>query len=153
MKQLILFILICGCATAASSQAIKEEDNLKRISWLLGKWDRTNVKPGKTASERWEKISDREWKGYAVSLRGKDTVYMEKIRIIIQNNWLFYEADVPGNKAPVYFKFTTLNEQGFACENPGHDFPKKIEYKLKGDSLLATISGDGKAMHFTFKRE
>ncbi|WP_315820030.1 hypothetical protein [Paraflavitalea speifideaquila] len=62
-------------------------------------------------------------------------------------------ADVPQNKEPVYFKLTAITKDGFTCENPNHDFPKKIDYKLDGNKLRATISGDGKAIDYLFERQ
>jgi hypothetical protein len=51
---------------------------------------------------------------------------MEMITVLIRDDAIYYVADVPQNQQPVYFKFTEITESGFACENPDHDFPKKI---------------------------
>jgi hypothetical protein len=38
-------------------------------------------------------------------------------------------------------------------ENPQHDFPKVITYRLEGDgTLVAVIEGDGKRVEFKFRR-
>jgi hypothetical protein len=86
-------------------------------------------------------------------MNGSDTSFVEKIRIVVKDNELNYVADVPENKEPIYFKFTELTATGFVCENPAHDFPKKISYQLDGKNLKATISGDGKSMDYLFVKK
>ena len=65
----------------------------------------------------------------------------------------YYVAEVSHNPDPTYFEMTSISDNGFICENPDHDFPKKITYKLENGVLIATISGNGKEIAFVFKRE
>jgi hypothetical protein len=48
-------------------------------------------------------------------------------------------SDVPEDKQPVYFAITEITETGFTCENPQHDFPKKIMYRKEGNQLKANV--------------
>lgn len=43
-------------------------------------------------------------------------------------------------------------DDSFVCENPQHDFPKKITYKLTGNHIYTTISGNGKTIPYNFVR-
>lgn len=146
----IVFIMFgmfgAGCA---SSQSV----DVSQLEWLVGTWSRTHMKPGKSGHERWEKVSENELRGWGVSFNGPDTSYVEKLRIYIDNGNTYYVADVPENPKPVRFKITDASEQGFVCENPSHDFPKKIEYTRKETSMTAVISGDGRSMSFTFTKQ
>ena len=128
-------------------------ENLKKLHWLAGTWVRTNVKPGKSAHERWELSGDNEWICFGLSLQGDDTSFVERLKILTKDNQIFYVADVPGNQQPVYFVFTSLDASGFVCENPTHDFPKKIRYSLEGNRLLAQISGEGNSVDFIFEKK
>lgn len=101
----------------------------------------------------WSKKSPDEVIGRGVSLKGSDTTFIEKIRIVSKDGKLFYVADVPGNKKEVWFEFTAQSKTGFVCENPKHDFPKKIVYDFDGTTLKVTISGDGKAVDYLFVRK
>lgn len=146
-----LFLIILSFASPAWSQSPVALDFTK-LSWLEGTWTRTNVtKPGRSAHERWEKSSEHELRGYGVTLQGQDTIFLEKITVLINDNAIFYVADVPQNQQAVYFKFTEITKSGFVCENPEHDFPKKISYQLEGDKLKAQISGNGKAIDYWFE--
>jgi len=127
-------------------------EQFKKLTWLTGTWNRTHLKPGRSGHERWVQTGACELKGWGVTLRGADTAFVEKLTILVKNNKLYYVADVSGNAQPVYFKCTTINDNGFVFENPAHDFPKKIEYKREGVQLKATISGNGKAVDYWFEQ-
>lgn len=142
------FILVIN--SAYSQQTV----DTKKLDWLVGTWNQTNVsKPGRTSHERWERYGQYELRGCAVTLQGSDTLFVEKTTILIKDNELYYVADVPGNSAPVYFKFIELTNTGFVCGNPEHDFPKKISYQLTGKTLKAQISGNGNAIDYYFHKK
>ena len=145
--------LIVFCLVLTASSYLMAQTTLNQLRWLEGSWNRTNVKPGRATHEYWSKISDTEWKGMGVSLNGTDTVFVEKLALIARDGSLFYVADVPGNKQLVYFKMTEVTDQSFVCENPQHDFPKRIAYTRTGDVLKATISGDGRSIDYFFERK
>ncbi|CAN5516102.1 hypothetical protein BH10BAC4_BH10BAC4_18100 [soil metagenome] len=155
MKLICLICFMCAFALSVHAQAISSEtmENFEKVKWLEGTWMRTNAKPGRTANERWERSSAMVLRGWGVNMKGRDTVFVEKISIVIRDNALYYVADVPENKQPVFFKFIELTNNGFVCENPTHDFPKKIAYLSDGTQLKATISGDGKSIEYLFKRK
>lgn len=152
MKQtLIIFFL--AISTLSYSQSTTTT-NFKKLEWLIGTWSRTNMtKPGRTAFEVWEQKSPNQLGGYSIVMQGRDTIFKEKFELIIRDDSMYYVADVPENKEPVYFKITAISENGFVCENPQHDFPKKISYQLVGTTLKAQISGDGNSSDFIFKRK
>jgi hypothetical protein len=133
--------------------ASAQSNDWKKISWLMGSWERTQMKPGRAGVEMWTKVSDTEWSGRGISLKGMDTSFVEKLKIIEESNQLYYVSDVPENKKPIYFKITEATTHSLVCENPEHDFPKKIAYYLEGGNLKATISGDGKSIDYFFIRK
>ena len=86
-------------------------------------------------------------------MKGADTTFVEKLKIVIKSGDIYYVSDVPENPRPVDFKFTFIHDRSFVCENPAHDFPKKIAYYSDGNNLRAVISGDGKEIEYLFRRE
>jgi hypothetical protein len=128
------------------------QNDLAKVDWLTGTWTRTNAKPGKTGLEVWTK-NGSELAGRGITMKGADTAFVEKLKIVSKDGKLFYVADVPENSSAVWFEFTELTAKGFVCENPKHDFPKKISYRLDGDKLKATISGNGKEIDYLFVRK
>ena len=145
MRTYAVFIfLISGFITKAQSV-----DDLR---WLTGMWNRTNVKPGRTAHERWIKTNEG-LQGWGVSMNGTDTSFVEKLHIVTKDNKLYYVADVPQNNELTYFLITEVTATSFTCEDPEHDFPKKIVYQLDGNKLKAIISGNGKSIDYFFERK
>ena len=151
MRKILLafFIVFSVSCTAQTSVS----DNFKKIQWLVGEWNRTNAKPGRSGVEKWKKNSDNELQGWGINLKGADTAFVEKLKLIVKDNNIYYIADVPGNKEAVYFKLTSATDHSFICENPEHDFPKIISYTADSDNLKATISGNGKSIDYLFRRK
>lgn len=143
MKKIaLLLIIFCG-------NHIGFSQSMKDFSWLKGKWERHNVKPGTSVFEVWEKTKNGYF-GQGVSLKGVDTTFVEKLSLIEKEGNLYYVADVAHNPEPTYFKITSYTKNGFVSENPQHDFPKKIEYILEGERMTVVISDGDKKMGFVF---
>ena len=152
MKKKYFFLIEMLIGSNVIGQQISKETstNFKKLNWLEGIWTLTNAKAGQSGYERWRKSSPIELRGYGVTMKGTDTIFMEKLRILVRENNLYYVADVHENEKTVYFKLTEIGDTGFVCENPDHDFPKKIAYRLAGDKLNATISGNGESKDYLF---
>jgi hypothetical protein len=142
-----LFLIFFIAATTAYGQ--NTSNDFKKLDWLNGTWTRTNMKPGRNGYEAW-KSNGTTMTGKGIMMKGVDTTFVEKIRIELKDGQFYYVADVPENKGEVWFAFTEFTNKGFVCENPEHDFPKKISYEMDGNNLKATISGDGKAIDYLF---
>jgi hypothetical protein len=147
MKKIFVLVFVL-----AASNMYAQTD-LSQLEWLTGSWNRTNAKSGRSGVEIWQKNSNTEFVGKGINLKGTDTVFVEKLKIIVKEGAVFYVADVPQNKEPVLFKATSVTPSSVVFENPEHDFPKKIAYEFDGKKLRATISGDGKAMDYWFERK
>lgn len=143
-----LLILICSGITPAQTPS-----HIEDLGWLVGNWKRTNNKPGQKGTERWTIDPDIGLLGYGVTTTVKDTLFIEKMRIVPgDNNALYFVADVIENPKPVYFKITAVHQNEFTCENPQHDFPKRLHYKRKMKMLYVTVSGNGKSIDYTFEK-
>jgi Domain of unknown function (DUF6265) len=151
MKPFLTLSMILILTTGISAQSDKIKSDFSSLSWLEGKWTRSNMKnPRRTALELWKKTGEYELTGLGVTLQEGDTVFVEKLKIVISGNEIHYVADVSENPNPVHFVFTKIGSNFFSCENPQHDFPKKISYQLEGNTLNAQTSGDGKIQEFVF---
>lgn len=153
MNKILSLILPLFFSHSLEAQTMSEvESQFKSLQWLHGNWERVNVKPGVNANERWKPDSPFQLTGLGMTIKGSDTLFIEKLQLLVKDNNIYYVADIKENHAPVYFKLTSITPMGFVCENPQHDFPKKIEYQLIDSVLKVKISGDGKAQGFTFVR-
>lgn len=150
-KLLPVLLLLLLNYTAYSQEKIQKD--FKKLEWLQGTWNRTNSKSGQTGTETWALVSPEKLTGKGITMKGTDTLFMEKLDLIIKDGHIYYVANIPGNSAPVFFKLTALSGNAFTCENPENDFPKKIAYKLQDKKLKATISGGGKSIDYDFVRK
>lgn len=150
VKTLILLMMIA--APLLSKGQDRAAQKMKKMEWLLGHWTRTNAAPGKSGYELWTRTSPTEWRGRGISMKGADTTFVEKLKIVIEKGSLWYVADVPENKKLVYFEITTVTPDSFTCENPNHDFPKKIAYQFNGSEIHTRVSAGDKGIDYVFVR-
>ena len=88
-------------------------------------------------------------------VRGK-TVETESLRIEETSTGVDYVAR-PAGASETRFKLVRASEREAVFENPAHDFPKRILYRLEADGALsARIEGDGtekeKPLEFRYQR-
>jgi hypothetical protein len=116
--------------------------NLDEVAWIADSWI---ISSGDAVThEHWTKVSDTLFEGGSETIKNGDTIFSEKLKIIVKDNDIFYVADVKHNPAPVYFKLVYSDSNKAVFENPEHDFPQKITYELSGGDLHAYIEGNGK---------
>lgn len=149
-KSFLLIVLLIAFSRVVTGQTLNE--HLSELAWLEGKWERDTGNQNQSAFEEWE-INEDMLTGVGVTLQRGDTVFVEKLSITFKDGDLYYVADVNPNAEPVYFRITEFSATGFVSENPEHDFPKKIEYRLESEGqLIATISGGGRSIPFEFHK-
>ncbi len=149
MKPALSLILLFVFYSAVAQQA---EIGLERLDWILGSWERQNGKPEEEHFEKWWKVSDRELRGIGVVTSSTDTVFVEKLGIVIRAGRVYYVADVPENPEPVYFAFTQWEDRSFVSENPEHDAPKRIAYRLEDKTLTVSVGWDKGGFDAVFKK-
>lgn len=150
-KNLILVTSLLLLVHTSNAQESNKQ-KFKKLEWLTGKWIRTNSEAGQSGYETWAKVSDSKLSGKGVTIKGKEVIFVENLEFIVKGTDIFYKVVVTGEKKPVYFKLTALSNDGFTCENPEHDFPKKITYRRNGNNVKAVISGNGQSVDYIFVR-
>ncbi|MFC5270518.1 DUF6265 family protein [Adhaeribacter terreus] len=128
-----------------------QNPDIDKASWLAGTWQNKSEK----MFETWKKVSDTEFAGKSYMLRKNDTLVFETIRLIQKLEGLAYIPKVrnQNKNQPVEFLQKKVTETELVFENPKHDFPQVIAYKLiNPDSLVAEISAskNGKVRKQTF---
>ncbi|MES1218468.1 MAG: hypothetical protein ABUT20_23375 [Bacteroidota bacterium] len=147
----LLIVYLSSFCNAGYSQ--NNIPDFKKLDWISGTWKRTEMKKGESGFEYWNKISDTLWQGRGITMNGGDTTLVEKLTLMIKNKRVYYIVDIPANPEPVWYRITNITDEGFASENLEYDFPKQIEYHLNGNRLKATISGNGRFINYSFKKQ
>jgi hypothetical protein len=106
-------------------------------SWLMGSW--CAATPHETLVETWMPRGDVLF-GVSVTTRAGKVIGFEFLRIASLASTPEYIAQ-PDGRPPTTFKLTDSGPLYLRFENPDHDFPQRIEYRLQGTKLEAKVSG------------
>jgi len=142
----LIFISSCGYNSPVDYSKNKKFEQLKKAEWLIGTWGHTSIE-GQLV-ESWTVKNDSVYAGTTYFMVGKDTVFAENITLEQMGSDLYYITQVSNQNdgRPVSFKLTDMKENELVFGNALHDFPQKITYVSKGDSLIAEISGKEKGV-------
>ncbi len=146
--------------TPPAAPAMNEEalQAIQKLQWLAdGGWSTSARATGGGADERWLGGASNLLVGIGRTFRQNRVVFFEYLRIEARPDGLYYVAQLRGNP-PIAFKMTKIDDSSVTFENPAHDNPKIITYRLEGrDTLIAELQGDEKgkpaAQRFTFQRQ
>ncbi len=142
MRTRTIFILSILGVFILNAWTAREAGDLQKAGWLIGTWK--NTTPKGSIFETWSRTGSNELSGKSYMLKEQDTIVFESIRLVQQEEGIFYIPVVKdqNNGAPVRFTAATVSEKQLVFENPQHDFPQIISYTRVGtDSLIAEISG------------
>jgi hypothetical protein len=134
-----IFILISLSIFSQSPLETPEKQIiLKNLEWLSGYW--TAEVDGTNMEELWLPESNGTMIGIHRDLFNSGKVFFEYLRIVQTENSISFYAS-PMGKKPTEFKLKSLNEQSVVFENPEHDFPQRIMYSLKANTMFVRIEG------------
>ena len=128
--------------------------NIERVSWIAGCWEGRAA--NRVYTEQWMKPLGGLMLGISRTVAGERAVAYEFLQIKVDGADLFYVAK-PSGQAEASFKLTRQSEREAIFENPQHDFPQRIIYRLQtDDSLIARTEGKSngtdRAIDFPMKR-
>ena len=151
MRTLPLAPLLAALFTAPlpSPTPSASAPTLESLAWIAGHWRTQGGR--QTTEEIWLPPRAGLMLGLNRSWSEGKKARFEYLRIESNDQGVVYLASPSGTK-PTPFRLTK-SEKGLAVfENPEHDFPKKIEYRLDGEKLIASIAGDKPGPAWTLVR-
>src|SRR5687767_9323419 len=112
------------------------------LSWMAGCWRQESS--GRTIEEMWMAPAGDGMLGVGRTVvRGRMVDY-EFIQIRVQEGRLVYIAK-PARQPEATFTATTIGPREAIFENPAHDFPQRVIYRLQSDGgLIGRIEGTEK---------
>jgi hypothetical protein len=138
-------IVIC-----LSTVGLTQTPAINDLAWLAGCWEASPS--GHELSEQWMKPAGQTMLGMGRTVANGRTVEYEFLQIVQRENGIYYVAK-PSGQPEGSFKLIKLANQEVVFENPEHDFPQRIIYRLQPDgSLFARIEGttNGKLRAFDY---
>ena len=127
--------------------------NVDDLSWMAGCW--INTTPSGTVTEFWLPPAGGTMIGVSRTIAKGKTVEYEFLLLRTSAAGLEYVAR-PSGQAEAAFRPTRIANGEAVFENPAHDFPTRISYRLVDGGMVATIDGqvNGKprAVNFNYER-
>ena len=130
-------LAIIYCLALPLSAGAEDCRSLDVVEWILGDW---STSPNRVViRETWHRASDTTFEGESTtrSVSDDELVNYETLRLVAMSNGIFYIAKVTHIDLPVPFRLTSCSESTFVFENPSHDAPRRLIYRL----LDASSSG------------
>ena len=123
-------------------------------AWLAGPW--VTVRGSRTIEEQWNAPRGGMMQATGRTTQGDRLVEFEFLRIVRRNGSLVFIAQ-PNGVPPTEFALTSHGPDSVRFENPAHDFPQVVRYRLAGPgSLVAVVSavsgGKERAIRFDYRR-
>jgi hypothetical protein len=123
--------------------------DLEGLRFLEGNWRGESGKA--TIEERWTDAAGGMMLGVSRTIVSGKAVAFEFLRIEAREDGVFYVAQ-PGGRPPTQFKLTRTSAVEAVFENPRHDHPKIIRYRLDDGTLVAEVEGDEGRQEFRFRK-
>ncbi len=146
--------LVLWAAAAASPAASADTSGL---GWMSGQW-RTSPAPAASGSawteEIWSSAEGGTMLGISRTQSGGRIRAYEFMRIARGEDGSASFYGSPNGAPSVAFRLVRASASEAVFENPVHDFPQRIAYRLEGAELVATVSliDGSKAASWRFRR-
>ncbi len=125
---------------------------IESLSWISGCWEQNDAVKKRFGAEQWMKPSGGSMIGMSRTVRNGKMTGFEFLRIVQDDTGIYYISKPSENKEETSFKLIKSGVNEVVFENPTHDFPQRIIYRLEKTNLFARIEGNnnGKAMGIDF---
>lgn len=125
------------------------------LAWLSGCWVAANQDAG--SGEQWMPPAGGTMLGVSRSVHDDKTIAFEFIRIVEQGDGGLVFIASPSGQITTSFSMTSFNDHEVIFENPDHDFPQRIIYRLISEENLlgrveGTVNGTERAVDFPMKK-
>ena len=126
-----------------ASFAQTPKPTINDLAWLSGCWESNHN--GREINEQWMKPSGQTMLGMGRIVANGKTVESEFVQIRQESDGALYYVAKPSGQSAASFKLIKLQNREATFENPEHDFPQRVIYRLEaGGSLFARVEGTSK---------
>ena len=156
MKRTIILKTKCMCLlTLAMVPLTALPASISDLAWLSGCWISTNQEEGN--GEQWMSPAGGMMLGVNRTVSDGKAVAFEFMRIVeTEDGGLVFIAS-PSGQSTAGFALVSVNDHEVVFENPDHDFPQRVIYRLISDEELlgrieGTINDTARAIDFPMKK-
>ncbi len=151
MKNLLLLVL-AGILSVTAFGQDRPKDSVDDLGWISGCWEKKGKTEDAFTMEHWTKPAGMML-GVSRTVKNGRVGFFEYLRIVEKGEDIFYVAKPANAERETFFKLTSLKDDEAVFENPEHDFPQRIVYKLVDNETIAVrveADKDGKPQGFGF---
>ena len=157
MRHAIAAAALCLTAATLAPRAAAEEaapaaaPRVEDLAWLAGCWAVEGGEPG--SEEVWLAPAGGTLLGVSRTVRGGKTVAHELLQIRERAPGELVFIALPSGQPEATFRLVSTDPRALVFENPDHDFPQRVLYRLEGEGTLhARVEGteDGQVKGFDF---
>ncbi len=151
MRTILIFLclnlfLVLPAAFSAENHVMSVFD----LKWITGNWEME--KNGKEICEHWMKPSGQTMLGMSRTVIKKKTVEFEFVIIHQEKSGEIFFTVTPSGQGKTSFKLVSVSKTEAVFENPAHDFPQRIIYRLENEkTLFARVETMDKQKGFEFR--
>jgi hypothetical protein len=135
MRFLVVAVLIALPPVTPSAQS---RSGVEQLAWMAGCWRQESG--GRVADEIWMAPSGGVMLGMNRTVAGGRTVSFEFMQISADAGRIVFTAR-PSGQAEASFTLLKTGLRDVVFENPAHDFPQRVMYRLDGETLVGRIEG------------
>jgi hypothetical protein len=132
-------VVVLALASLIGVSAVAESASVEDLAWLAGCWASVGAEAG--SGEQWMEPAGGTLLGVNRTVKGSETVAHEFMQIRETESGEIEFIANPSGQSEAAFSLVGLSETEVIFENPDHDFPQRIIYRLKGDYLEGRIEG------------
>ena len=112
---------------------------IERLAWISGCWEFTAGE--RTVEEQWMAPRGNAMIGMSRTVRGGRLVAWETVLLREDSTGAITYNAFPSGQAPAVFPAVEVSDSHAVFANPSHDFPQRIIYRRRGDTLAARVEG------------
>ena len=146
-----ILVILFSMTTLFSVCAQSPKTSVSDLAWLSGCWE--SNRNGREINEQWMKPAGQTMLGMGRTVSKGKTVEYEFVQIREDGDGSIYYVAKPSGQSEASFKLIKYQNREATFENPEHDFPQRVIYRLEPDgSLFARVEGtsNGKARGFDY---
>lgn len=133
-------VVVSLLALAHPGAGTAQTPTLEAVAFMAGTWCSSGGPDATVIEEHYTSPSANLVLGTTRYLRGGTTVGYEVTRIEMDSTGVVL-TPAPSGQAPVPFPLVEASPGSAVFENPDHDFPVRIEYRRRWDTLVARATG------------
>lgn len=142
INSLIAILFLSFAFVLHRGEPAQDKKVFTRLQVLEGLWARTGGDD--ELFEEWEKVDNNQLQGRVFRISNGDTVVSEQVTLSRKQHQVVYVASVANqnDQQPIPFFLISWKDKTYVFENPTHDFPKRVVYRIATpDSIHAWIDG------------